>query len=48
MKTIHYLEIVTPNPEATCALYGSLWDIRFGDPIADLGNLAPPKAPTAR
>ena len=32
---IHYLEIVTPNVDAACALYGRLHGVTFGqaDPV---------------
>lgn len=38
MNTVHYLEVVTNEVESTCALYASLWDLGFGEPVADLGN----------
>lgn len=38
MSSVHYLEIVTNELDATCALYASVWDISFGEPVADLGQ----------
>ena len=35
---IHYLEIVTPDVDATCAAYAAAHDVRFGPPDAGLGN----------
>ena len=35
---IHYLEIVTPEVDATCAAYAAAHDVRFGPPDAGLGN----------
>ena len=35
---VHYLEIVTHEVEATCATYGSLHPVTFGDPDPALGN----------
>lgn len=35
---IHYLEIVTPDVEAACALYGQLYGVSFSEPVAELGN----------
>lgn len=40
-----YLEIVTPELDKTCKLYGALWDVQFSDPIADLGNARTAKRP---
>lgn len=45
MSTVHYLEIVTNELEATCAFYGSLWDLSFGDAVADLGQARTAKRP---
>lgn len=38
MPTVHYLEIVTNDLGASCALYGALWGVIFGDEVADLGG----------
>ena len=35
---IHYLEVVTPEVEATCATYERLHAVRFGPPEPGLGN----------
>lgn len=35
---IHYLEIVTPDVEATCAVLGKSLGSPFGEPVAELGN----------
>jgi len=35
---IHYLEIVTPEVEATCATYESLHGVSFGPPDPALGG----------
>lgn len=35
---IHYLEIVTPEPEAVCAAYKAAGGADFGQPEAMLGN----------
>lgn len=35
---IHYLEIVTPEVDATCAVYERLHGVSFGEPEAGLGN----------
>lgn len=35
---IHYLEIVTPDPEALCGAFEKLHGVRFGEPDAALGN----------
>jgi uncharacterized protein len=35
---IHYLEIVTPDVEATCATYARLHGVAFGRPVPELGN----------
>lgn len=35
---IHYLEIVTPDVESTCALYEELHGLSFGPPDQDLGG----------
>jgi predicted enzyme related to lactoylglutathione lyase len=35
---IHYLEIVTPDVDATCALLEQHHGVRFGDPVPELGN----------
>lgn len=35
---IHYLEIVTPDVDATCTTLGGQHDVAFTDPAAELGN----------
>jgi predicted enzyme related to lactoylglutathione lyase len=35
---IHYLEIVTSDPDATCGALEKLHGVRFGEPDAGLGN----------
>lgn len=35
---LHYLEIVTPEVDATCATYAQLHGVTFGAPEAGLGN----------
>jgi predicted enzyme related to lactoylglutathione lyase len=35
---VHYLEIVTPEVDATCANYSQLYDVNFGDADPGLGN----------
>lgn len=35
---VHYLEIVTPEVEAVCALYGRVHGVTFGEPDPDLGG----------
>lgn len=35
---VHYLEIVTPEPEGLCAQYAGSTDAVFGEPIAELGG----------
>jgi predicted enzyme related to lactoylglutathione lyase len=35
---IHYLEIVTPEVDAVCAAYAATHEVRFGQPVAGLGN----------
>ena len=35
---LHYLEIVTPDVDATCAAYAQLHGVSFADPEAGLGN----------
>lgn len=34
----HYLEIVTPHPDAVCALYEATADARFDPPLEALGG----------
>lgn len=36
--SIHYLEIVTPKVEETCGVLARIYDVRFGDPVAEAGN----------
>lgn len=38
MTTHHYLEVVTPAVDATCALYEASAGARFGEPVAELGG----------
>ena len=35
---VHYLEIVTPDVDATCGTLGKLHGVSFGEPEAGLGN----------
>ncbi|MEM1353695.1 MAG: hydroxylase [Planctomycetota bacterium] len=35
---VHYLEVVTPEPEALCAQYAAIYDVAFSEPIANLGG----------
>jgi len=35
---VQYLEIVTPEVDATCATYAKLHGVNFGEPEAALGN----------
>ena len=35
---IHYLEVVTPEVDVTCAAQEKLHGVRFGEPVAGLGN----------
>jgi predicted enzyme related to lactoylglutathione lyase len=35
---VHYLEIVAPEVDAVCASYEKLHGVRFGAPVAELGN----------
>jgi len=35
---VQYLEIVTPEVEATCRVLGELRGVTFGEPVAELGN----------
>lgn len=35
---IYYFEIVTANVDAICDLYGRLYNVPFGEPIAGLGG----------
>src|SRR5690606_25294442 len=34
---VHYLEIVTPEVDETCAALQAMHGVKFGDPIAELG-----------
>lgn len=43
--TIHYLEIVTPDVEAACRLYGTAYGWRFEAMGAELGNSFVAKLP---
>ena len=35
---VHYLEIVTPDVDATCAVYAQLHSVSFSDPEPGLGS----------
>lgn len=35
---VHFIEIVTPNAEATIKTYSSVHGVTFGDPVAELGG----------
>lgn len=35
---VHYLEIVTPDVDATCAALGKMHGVTFGAPVAELGD----------
>lgn len=35
---VEYLEIVSPDAEATCASFAKIHGVEFGDPIAELGG----------
>jgi len=35
---IYYLEIVTPDVDAACRLYSSMYGVTFGDPDPNLGG----------
>lgn len=35
---IHYLEIVTPDVDATCASYSTNHGVSFSEPVPELGN----------
>jgi predicted enzyme related to lactoylglutathione lyase len=35
---VHYLEIVTPDVDATCATYAQIHDVEFGEGRPELGN----------
>lgn len=37
MKT-RYLEIVTPDVDAACTIYEKALGVKFGEPVAELGN----------
>lgn len=36
--SVHYLEVVTNNVDATCALYEAWWGVSFSEPVAALGQ----------
>lgn len=38
LPQVHYLEIVTPQVDAVCALYSQVHGLAFGEPVADLGG----------
>lgn len=38
MSNVHYLEIVTNELDATCALYQSLRELNFGEAVAEMGH----------
>lgn len=42
---IHYLEIVTPDVDATCATLAAVHGFEFGAPDADLGQARAAKRP---
>lgn len=35
---LHYLEIVTPDPDAVCAIYAAAYGLSFGESIPELGG----------
>ena len=35
---VHYLEIVTPSVDETCAMLEQVHGVTFGEPVAELGN----------
>lgn len=35
---IQYLEVVTKNVDAVCAAYSAINGVKFGEPVAELGN----------
>lgn len=35
---VHYLEIVTPDVDATCATLSKMHGVEFSDAVAELGN----------
>ena len=45
MSTVHYLEVVTNELDATCALYEALWGVSFGERVAELGHARTAKRP---
>lgn len=45
MSTVHYLEIVTNELDATCSFYEALWGLSFSDEIAELGKARTVKRP---
>lgn len=42
--TIHYLEIVTPDPDAHCGMLAAVQGLEFGPAVADLGGARTAKA----
>jgi len=44
--TIHYLEIVTPEVDATCQTYEQLHGVTFSKPDASLGNARTARLPS--
>lgn len=42
---IHYLEIVTPDVDAMCAVYAAANGLQFGEPDARLGNARTARLP---
>ncbi len=42
---LHYLEVVTPEVDATCATYAQLHGVTYGEPGAGLGNARPMALP---
>lgn len=43
---VHYLEIVTPDVDATCAALATAHGVTFGDPVPELGNARTAKLAT--
>lgn len=45
MATVQYLEVVTNELDSTCAFYGAMWGLSFGEEIAALGQARTAKRP---
>jgi len=43
---VHYLEIVTPDVDSTCAIFERLHGVEFSEPEAALGNARTAALPT--